>query len=200
MHVSEFIRENYPQYYSIERYPADKTAPFCSADGPWGILGNFGRTPLVVGGVPFDCCEKLFQVMKFTDRTSRDTVYSVKGQTIKMKAKHFEKAGVLRPDWGRIIVDAMKFCIMQKYAQSGAFREELERSRGLFIVEDQTRFPNRTANTWGAKLTPDGKEFVGPNLMGRLLMELREKGRLDYSLPDGATDFSDLIQSPSPRR
>jgi predicted NAD-dependent protein-ADP-ribosyltransferase YbiA (DUF1768 family) len=91
----------------------------------------------------------------------------------------------------------MKFCLMQKYAQSAEFRAELERSRGLFIVEDQTVFPQKTANTWGVKLSSDGSEYVGPNLMGRLLMELREKGRLDYSLPDGATDFSDLTQSPA---
>ena len=192
MHVSEFIRENYPQYYSIERYPVDKSAPFRSTREPWGILGNFAGTPLVVGGVSFDCCEKLFQVMKFTDRTSRQAVYDANGMPIKWQARHFEKVGVLRPDWGRIIVDAMKFCIMQKYAQSPGFRAELERSRGLFIVEDQTRFKNRTANTWGAKLSPDGKEYVGPNLMGRLLMELRDKGPLDYTLPEDIKDFSDL--------
>ena len=32
-------------------------------------------------------------------------------------------------------------------------------------------------------LEGDGKEYVGPNLMGRLLMELRDNGRLDYTLP-----------------
>lgn len=195
MHVSNLIKENYPQYYSIERYPAEKVAPFCKVDGPWGILGNFGRTPLVIGGVPFDCTEKVFQVMKFTDAATRQAIYSVKGQTIKMKAKHGHKAGCVRSDWGRIIVDAMKFCLVQKYAQSAAFRAELERSRGLYIVEDQTTFQNRAANTWGAKLTHDGKEYVGPNLMGRLLMELRDAdGKIPYTLPDSATSFQDLAR------
>ena len=192
MHIREFIEKNYPEYYSIEHYPAEKAAPFCKADGPWGILSNFGRTPLVVDGVPFDCSEKLFQVMKFTDAGSRRTVYGVKGQTIKMKAKHAEKAGTIRPDWGKVIVDAMKFCLMEKYRQSEAFRRELERSRGLFIVEDQTTFPKKTPDTWGVKRSADGKEFVGPNLMGRLLMELRDKGTLDYSLPEEAVSFQDL--------
>ena len=129
MHIREFIEKNYPEYYSIERYPKDKTAAFCSVDQPWGILSNFGRTPLVVDGIPFDCAEKLFQVMKFADDVSRKAIYSVNGQTIKMKAKHFEKSGTVRPDWGEIIVDAMKFCLMEKFRQSEAFREELERSR-----------------------------------------------------------------------
>ncbi len=191
MHIREFIEKNYPEYYSIERYPADKTAAFCKVDAPWGIFSNFGRTPLVVDGVSFDCSEKLFQVMKFADTESRMAAYEAKGQTMKMKAKHHEKVGTVRPDWGETIVDAMKFCLMQKYFQSEAFRTELERSRGLFIVEDQTTFPKKNPDTWGAKLTDNGL-FVGPNLMGRLLMELRDNGKLDYVLPSDATVFQDL--------
>ena len=162
-------------------------------DAPWGILSNFGRTPLVVDGIAFDCSEKLFQVMKFEDGASRREIYAAKGQTMKMKAKHFEKAGSVRGDWGRIIVDAMKFCLVQKYAQSEAFREELDRSRSLYIVEDQSTFPKKNPDTWGAKLSGDGTEYAGPNLMGRLLMELRDAdGKLSYTLPPTATSFQDL--------
>ena len=190
MHVREFIEKNYPEYYSIEHYPADKTAAFGKVDASWGIFSNFGRTPLVVDGVSFDCSEKLFQVMKFADMASRKAVFKAKGQTMKMKAKHQEKVGTVRPDWGKIIVDAMKFCLMQKYTQSEAFRTELERSRGLFIVEDQTTFPKKNPDTWGVKQS--GDEYIGPNLMGRLLMKLRDNGKLDYVLPSDATVFQDL--------
>lgn len=191
MHIREFIEANYPQYYSIERYAADRTAAFCKIDQEWGIFSNFGHSPLSVGGCPFDTSERLFQVMKFSDGASRKAVYTKKGNP-KMTARHCEKAGIVRPDWGGIIVDAMKFCVMEKYRQCESFRNELERSKGLFIVEDQTSFPKRKPDTWGAKLSEDGKEFVGPNLMGRLLMELRDNGKLDYSLPDDATSFRDL--------
>ena len=153
MHIREFIEKNYPEYYSIEHYPAEKTAAFCKVDVPWGIFSNFGRTPLVIDGVAFDCSEKVFQVMKFADPVSRREVYQAKGQTMKMKAKHFEKAGTVRADWGEIIVDAMKFCLTEKYRQSAEFRQALEESRGLFIVEDQTSFPKKDPDTWGAKLS-----------------------------------------------
>lgn len=190
MHIREFIEKNYPEYYSIERYPADKCAPFCKVDGPWGVFSNFGRTPITVGGITFDCSEKLFQVMKFADAASQQAIYAAKGQTMKMKAKHCEKVGTVREDWGRIIVDAMKYCLVQKYAQSAEFRAELERSRGLYIVEDQTSFPKKNPDTWGVKLSSDGTEYVGPNLLGRLLMELRDaNGSLAYSLPSDATCF-----------
>ncbi len=190
MHIREFIETNYPEYYSIERYPAYKCAPFCKVDGPWGVFSNFGRTPITVGGITFDCSEKLFQMMKFADAASQQAIYAAKGQTMKMKAKHCEKVGIVREDWGRIIVDAMKYCLVQKYAQSEEFRAELEHSRGLFIVEDQSSFPKKNPDTWGVKLTGDGTEYVGPNLMGRLLMELRDaNGSLAYSLPSDATCF-----------
>lgn len=181
MHVREFIEKNYPEYYSWNHYPADKTAAFCEVAGEWGIFSNFASTPITVNGVEFYCAESLFQVMKFSDPEARRVIHSLRGQGLKMKAKHFEKTCGVRSDWGEIIVDVLKFCLMNKYEQSQAFREELERSKGLFIVEDQSRF-TKSADTYGAKLTADGEEYSGPNLMGRLLMELRDNGRLDYCL------------------
>ena len=190
-HVRDFIEKNYPEYYGWFDYPADKTAAFCKVDAKWGILGNFARTPLTVGIIPFECVEKLFQVMKFADADSRKIIYGSKGQTIKMKAKHQHKAGVVRADWPQIIVDVLKFCLMQKYEQSEAFRKELERSKGLFIVEVQSN-PKRPANTYSAKLSPDGKTWSGPNLMGRLLMELRDNGKLEWKLPEDVRCFDDI--------
>ena len=191
MRLEGYIREYYPDWYGIQTYPADRTAAFCKVADEWGILGNFAPTPLVVDGVRFDCTEKLFQVMKFADPESRHIIYSQKGQPVKMKAKHQEKVGVVREDWGRIFIDAMKFCLMQKYVQSETFRRELERSKGLFIVEQQAN-PLRPAGAYSAKLSPDGKTWSGPNIMGRLLMELRDRGTLEYTLPEDAMRFSDL--------
>ena len=108
-----------------------------------------------------------------------------------MMAKHQEKVGAVREDWGRIFIDAMKFCLVQKYAQSETFRNELERSKGLFIVEQQAN-PRRPAGAYSAKLSEDGKTWAGPNIMGRLLMELRDNGTLVYLLPEDVMHFSDL--------
>ena len=179
--VAPFIRQYYPEYYSIERYPADRCACFCKVDGEWGILGNFGRTPLVVDGVTLKNSEQLFQLMKFKDEVPVKAVYQAGNP--KYAAKHWEKTH-RRSDWGAMIVDVMKFCLTLKYQQSEAFRSTLLRTKGLFIVEDQTSFPKKTADTWGAKLV--GNEYVGPNLLGRLLMELRDNGELRYRLPADA--------------
>ena len=177
--------------YNWQKPEAEKVAAFCKVVDEWGVFGNFAPTPVVVDGVTFDCTEKLFQVMKFADTDSRRTIYSQKGQPIKMKAKHQEKVGTVRQDWGYIFIDAMRFCLVQKYAQSEAFRKELERSKGLFIVEQEAN-PRRPAGAWSAKLSEDGTVWRGPNIMGRLLMELRDKGTLPYSLPEEVMRFKDL--------
>ena len=121
--------------------------------------------------------------MKFKDENVVKDVYRYNNKKI---AKRWEKTH-RREDWGQMIIDAMKFCLMQKYEQSELFRNELVRSRGKFIVEDQTSFRKKEPDAWGVKLKDT--QFVGPNLLGRLLMELRDTGKLEYQLPDDALTF-----------
>ena len=57
-------------------------------------------------------------------------------------------------------------------------------------------FPKKQPDAWGVKLQPDGKTFAGPNLLGRLLMELRDGGgKLDFTrdLPPDAFSFIDVL-------
>lgn len=194
--VYPFIREFYPEYDGIQSYPASQCAAFCESRNEWGILGNMTQTPIVVNSVTFKSCEHLFQMMKFSEPEivikvwNGITANDKKSNSIKMTAKSYEPEH-RRPDWGRMIVDALKFAMMQKYEQCEAFRKELERSKGLYIVEKQAN-PNKPADTWSAKL--EGDIWKGSNLTGRLLMELRDNGRLEYHLPDDALDFISLIK------
>ena len=36
--------------------------------------------------------------------------------------------------------------------------------------------------------------FVGPSLLGRLLMGLRDNGKLEYKLPEDALDFIEILK------
>ena len=187
--IAPFIREFYPAYYSIESYPAERCVCIRKVADEWGILGNFARTPLNVNGVLFKNSEQLFQLMKFRVKEPVEAVYQAANP--KYTAKHWEKTH-RREDWGRIIVDVMKWCLTLKYEQSEMFRKTLLQTKGRFIVEDQTSFPKKTADTWGTKLV--GTEYVGPNLLGRLLMELRDSGSLEYHLPEDAMVFMRFIK------
>ena len=194
--VEPLIKEFYPQYYGIEEYPALQSAPFSKVSKHWGEFSNFGKTPIVVDGVEFSCVEKLFQCLKFFDNPEAIVdIYKASGQTIKMKAKKWDKARGTRSDWGKLIVDAMKYCLNLKYEQIPAFRDTLERSKGLHIVEDQTTFAKKQANAWGCKLV--GDKYVGPNLMGRLLMELRDNGLFDVRPTPGIDNLITTIKGAS---
>ena len=189
--IATFIQQYYPEYWGIQKYPASQCAPIRKANEQWGILGNFGNASLVVNGFVFKKSEQLFQMMKFRDAGILKELSTNSGMGLKMKAKHYETEH-RRPDWGSFLLDAMKFCLMTKYEQCAEFRETLDETKGLFIVEDQTDFPKKNADAWGVKLI--GDEFVGPSILGRMLMELRDTGKLEYHLPKDALDFIELLK------
>ena len=187
--IAPFIKEHYPQYYSIESYPATECVRIHKVAEQWGVFSNFAKTPIEIDGVVFKNAEQLFQIIKFKDVEQVKAVYDANNP--KMTAKHWEKPH-RRSDWGQIIVDVIKFCIQKKYEQSDTFRQKLAASEGYYIVEDQTSFPKKKPDTWGVKLV--GDSFGGPNRLGRLLMELRKNGKLDYDLPDDALLFIEYLK------
>ena len=194
--VYPFIKEHYPEYDGIQSYPADECAVFCSTHEEWGVFSNMASTPIRIDGVEFKSAEHIFQMMKFNDAGYVTRIWNgitandKKSANIKMTAKSYEPEH-RRQNWGSMIVDALKYAMQQKYEQCEAFRDELERSKGKYIVEMQAN-PNKKAHTWSAKL--EGGSWVGSNLTGRLLMELRDNGKLDYRLPEDALDFIRYIK------
>ena len=196
--LAPLIKEFYPEYYSWNEYPLYKCIPIRGVKEQWGILGNFAPTPLIVKGILFSNSEQLFQMMKFSDKETLLSIYQSKGLPLKWAAKKGEKNGLRRKDWGQIIIDVMKFCLQTKYEQSEEFRHVLNETIGFSIVEDQTKLKTtksgnlKDADTWG--VVRKGELFVGSNLLGRLLMELRENSKLEYHLPNDIFKFISFIR------
>lgn len=190
--LAPFIKEFYPDYWGECTYDADKCVRIHKVDGEWGIFCNFAATPLSVNGFTFKSSEQLFQLMKFKDREIVGNILAgitnngKKCHEVKRTARSYEKE-FRRKDWGSMFLDAMKFCLQTKYDQCEEFRRKLEESEGRFIVEDQTSFSKKSPDAWGVKL--HGGQFIGPNLLGRLLMELRDNKRLSFELPNDAFIF-----------
>ena len=181
--LAEFIKKYYPEYWGDQVYPISQSVFFNKkADDHW-ILSNMADCPLEIEGVPFKNSEHLFQTLKFATSESITAVYQA--QNAKMTAKHWQTIdGHRRADWGQIVLDVMKFCLQQKYEQCLEFREELKKTKGYHIVELQDSQKDKDssrANAWGVK--SKGQNYKGPNLIGRLLMELRD-GKMEYKLPE----------------
>ena len=181
--IAEAIKKYYPEYWGDQVYPIAQSVFFHKkTDNHW-ILSNMASCPLEIKGIPFKSSEHLFQTLKFATPESITAVYQ--SNNPKMTAKHYQKlGGHRRADWEQILVDVMKFCLQQKYEQCPEFRKELERTKGCYIVELQDTQQDKEssrANAWGVKTK--GENYEGPNLMGRLLMELRD-GTMEYKLPE----------------
>lgn len=170
----------YPEYNIIERYPVEQIIGFTSTSAEWGIFSNFAKTPMVINGVEFACVEQLYHYIRLNDEAERAAYLKlIPNMGLKMKAKSFAKRGVERADWRDIAVDVMRFCLNYKYQNSVEFRKALADSGDKYIVEDESA-RRKNPDSWGAVLDTEAKEYFGKNIMGRLLMELREKGELSY--------------------
>jgi len=151
---------------------------FLKTKETFGGLSNMaGGFPLEVNGIPIRTSEALYQACRFPHLPEvQKLIISQKSpMTAKMKGKPHRRNS--RPDWDRVRVKVMRWCLRVKLAQNWSrFSRLLLKTGDRPIVEE-----SRRDSFWGAK--PINREtLTGMNVLGRLLMELREEARsLSYA-------------------
>lgn len=159
----------------------------------FGGLSNMASGyPLQINGVRILTTEALYQACRFPHmpEVQREIIGQHSPMTAKMKSKPHRKDS--RPDWDDVRYKVMRWCLRVKLAQNyEEFGRLLLATRDRPIVEQ-----SRKDDYWGAKLVDEtGQTLVGQNVLGRLLMELREKlkddaeGALKTVPPLGISDF-----------
>ena len=126
--------------------------------------------PIRLNGVIIRTSEALYQACRFPHlpRVQRQTIEERSPMTAKMRSKPFRKDS--RPDWNNVRIRVMRWCLQVKLAQNWEeFGKTLLATGERPIVEQSHK-----DDFWGAKLAGDGS-LVGMNVLGRLLMELREQ-------------------------
>jgi ribA/ribD-fused uncharacterized protein len=146
---------------------------FRKTNESFGGLSNMaGGYPLLVNGVPILTAEALYQACRFPmhPEIQRLIIQQRSPMTAKMKSKpHRTKT---RPDWDRVHVPVMKWCLEVKlYQHRDTFGSLLESTGDRAIVEE-----SRRDSYWGARPV-EGDKLVGANVLGNLLMELRANMR-----------------------
>jgi len=146
-----------------------------------------GGYPIHVNGVRILTSEALYQVCRFPHLpdVQKLIIGQVSPMTAKMRSKPYRKDS--RPDWDQVRVRIMRWSLRMKLANNwNTFSALLLKTGDRPIVEE-----SRKDAFWGAKVVDDGDTLVGMNVLGRLLMELREQvkqqGRdaaLDIAPPD----------------
>ena len=156
-------------------YNRASSVVFLKTDAPFGGLSNMaGGYPLRVNGIRILTSEALYQACRFPHRPEVQTliIEQKSPMTAKMKGKPHQHDS--RPDWDQVRVKLMRWCLRVKLAQNWrAFSELLLETGERPIVEE-----SRKDDFWGAKATED-RTLVGMNVLGRLLMELREAVKVE---------------------
>lgn len=156
----------------LRTYRRSESVVFLKTNEDFGGLSNMaGGYPIHVNGIRVLTSEALYQACRFPHlpEVQRMIIGQISPMTAKMKSKPYRNDS--RGDWDQVRVRVMRWCLRMKLASNWhAFSELLLRTKDRPIVEE-----SRKDDFWGAKATGDGSTLVGMNVLGRLLMELREQ-------------------------
>lgn len=159
----------------VRTYNPAESVVFLKTNERFGGLSNMAPGfPLVVNGVRIRTSEALYQACRFPSRpdVQRQIIDAPSPMTAKMRSKPFR--GDTRPDWDAVRVKIMRWCLRVKLAQNWREFGRLLLATGDRPIVEQSR----KDDFWGAKVAEDGA-LVGMNVLGRLLMELREQLKID---------------------
>lgn len=175
----------------IRTYYRHEAIVFHKTNEAFGGLSNMAPGfPLAVSGVRIRTAEALYQACRFPHRPDLQRLIIEQSSPITAKRKIRPFRQDSRPDWDKIRVSIMRWCLHVKLAQNWSrFGDLLLATGSRPIVEE-----SRKDDFWGASPVNGGK-LVGVNALGRLLMELRQQltssngDSLKYVEPLGIPQF-----------
>jgi len=140
----------------------------------YGWMGNMAPYPITVEGKIWRTSEALFQGMRFDDEEIKEIIRKEKSpMAAKMKAKKYSDQMVVVP-MSDLDVEQMKKCVRIKFDQHPALKKMLLDTVGSYIYEDIGNRKGERHKFWGVKKISEN-EGDGQNMMGRILMELRDE-------------------------
>ena len=139
---------------------------FYHLNEPFGEFSNFAAFPIALGGQRWPTSEHYFQAQKFEDAAYRDKVRAAKSPTIAARLGRSRKVK-LRRDWESVKVGVMRAAVTAKFTQHDDLRTLLLSTGDAKLVEH-----TENDDYWG-----DGGDGSGQNVLGRLLMQLRDELR-----------------------
>ena len=136
-------------------------------DNEYAFLSNFYESPFEVDGITYPTVEHFFQAMKSKDIEGRKKIAAAPTPG---KAKRLGRTIELRKDWEEIKVAVMKFGLAQKF-RIPELREKLLATGNEELIEGNFWHDN----VWGNCLCAECQDIPGRNMLGMLLMKVREE-------------------------
>jgi ribA/ribD-fused uncharacterized protein len=139
---------------------------FYSTSGEHGCFSNFYRAPIELKGKRWPTSEHYFQAQKRAGTAREEEIR--RAATPKEAARLGRDRKVpLRPDWEQVRDDVMREAVLAKFTQHADLRALLLATGGAVLVE----------HTENDSYWADGGDGSGRNMLGRILMEVRERLR-----------------------
>jgi ribA/ribD-fused uncharacterized protein len=139
---------------------------FYSAAGAWGEFSNFARHPVCLQGKRWPTTEHYFQAQKFLDARDREAVRRARTPRLAAEMGR-DRRRKLRRDWESVKVGVMTDAVRAKFTQHEQLRELLLSTGDARLVEHTSM-----DSYWG-----DGGDGSGRNMLGRVLMRVRDELR-----------------------
>jgi ribA/ribD-fused uncharacterized protein len=157
---------------NIRYYNKNEVVYFRKTHDDWGGLSNMASGyPIQLNNTLIRNSEVLYQAFRFPNfpEIQKEIFNEVSPMTAKMKSKKY--LSISRNDWNKVRVSIMRWVLRAKLASNfQKFSQLLLNTGHQTIVEYSSK-----DDFWGAYLKEE--VFVGQNVLGRLLMELREEIR-----------------------
>lgn len=129
---------------------------------PYGCFSNFSLHSIIVNDKMYKTTEHFYQSKKTKDPVLQEQIRKCKTPK---ECKTLAYSLPLREDWESIKFKVMKYAVMCKVMQNPDVRFSLMQTGDEEIVENSPH-----DNVWGI-----GKDGKGSNLLGKILMEIREE-------------------------
>ena len=140
------------------------TINFYRVGEPFGCFSNFAAYPVTMEGVMWPTSEHRFQAQKIHDETHREAIRTTQSPMDAAKMGR-DRTKRLREDWENIKDDVMYRVVLAKFSQHPGIRSELLSTGDASLVEH-----TKNDSYWG-----DGGDGSGRNMLGQILMRVREE-------------------------
>lgn len=129
------------------------------------FLSNFHPCDIVMDGLIYKSTEHAYQAAKTLDQELRkDFLYCSAGQ-----AKRRGAALTPREDWREVNIGIMRDLLLQKF-EDPTLQEKLLATGDAVLIEGN----DWGDDFWGMVYAKDSGELVGQNILGQLLMDVRD--------------------------
>jgi ribA/ribD-fused uncharacterized protein len=143
---------------------------------PYGAFSNLFRRAIIFENTTFATAEHAYQAGKARKSEVKEWLMAAPSPSLLAMAAHGLYQWDITPSWSRIKFDRMRLVLRAKFTQHGDLREMLLSTGSARLIESAT-VDNPVNRLWGEV------NGIGKNMLGLLLMELREELSVPVKAP-----------------